>query len=152
MTDNRAKTADALAAAEDKFRVAQKKMERATAKRAAALEAVRAAREEHKRAKYPAEPGHGATLLDTATAIPEIRGYTPPTVVTFEKMIDGRRYSYAAVRFVRPYAPGAVCWSVSGQGIQSRGMTWERLMEFAGGRGRATLCVSTMAEYIGVGQ
>ena len=75
MTDNRAKTADALAAAEDKFRVAQKKMERATAKRAAALEAVRAAREEHKRAKYPAEPGHGATLLDTATAIPEIRGH-----------------------------------------------------------------------------
>ena len=156
MTDNRAKTSEALAAAEEKFQAAQKNMERATAKREEALEAVRAAREEHKRAQYPAEPTAHATLLDTAAATaPEIRGYTPPVVVTFTKEIHGRRYSYAAIRSYSPVYLN-VRWyltgSLHGPTDAPDGCTWERLMEFAGERGRASLCVSTMAEHIGTGR
>jgi len=98
-------------------------------------------------AGWPAEPTPHYTYLDPAQAsAPVIRGYCPPVTVTFTRRIHGRRYSYAAV------GVGGRWYLTGNKEHNGESKTWTELLEFAGDYGRATLCVSQAAKYIGVGQ
>mgnify|MGYP003509628165 CR=1 FL=1 len=113
----------------------------------AALDRLRSAREGLKRAGWPAEPTPHYTYLDPAQAsAPVIRGYCPPVTVTFTRRIHGRRYSYAAV------GVGGRWYLTGNKEHNGESKTWTELLEYAGDYGRATLCVSQAAKYIGVGQ
>lgn len=145
--DDRAKALEAVKAAEDEFLRAERKQDRAVARRDQAMERLRAAREGLKRAGWPAEPTPYYTYLDPARAsAPVIRGYRPPVTVTFTRRIHGRRYSYAAV------GVGGRWYLTGNKEHNGESKTWTELLEFAGDYGRATLCVSQAAKYIGVGQ
>lgn len=144
--DARAKAADIVRDAEEALRRADRKQDRAIQRRDEAMERLRAAREELKRAGGPAEPTPHYTYLDPSTATaPVIRGYCPPVTVTFTRRIYGRRYSYAAV------GVGGRWYLTGNKEHNGEAKSWNELLEFAGDYGRATLCVSQAAKYIGVG-
>lgn len=145
--DDRAKALEAVRSAEEDLRRADRKQDRAVQRRDAALDRLRSAREGLKRAGWPAEPTPHYTYLDPAQATaPVIRGYCPPVTVTFTRRIYGRRYSYAAV------GVGGRWYLTGNKEHNGESKTWTELLEFAGDYGRATLCVSQAAKYIGVGQ
>lgn len=131
--DDRAKALEAVRSAEEDLRRADRKQDRAVQRRDAA--------------GWPAEPTPHYTYLDPAQAsAPVIRGYCPPVTVTFTRRIYGRRYSYAAV------GVGGRWYLTGNKEHNGESKTWTELLEFAGDYGRATLCVSQAAKYIGVGQ
>lgn len=136
--DDRAKALEAVRSAEEDLRRADRKQDRAVQRKRAALDRLRSAREGLKRAGWPAEP--------TQATAPVIRGYCPPVTVTFTRRIHGRRYSYAAV------GVGGRWYLTGNKEHNGESKTWAELLEFAGDYGRATLCVSQAAKYIGVGQ
>ena len=145
--DDRAKALEAVRSAEEDLRRADRKQDRAVQRRDAALDRLRSAREGLKRAGWPAEPTPHYTYLDPAQAsAPVIRGYCPPVTVTFTRRIYGRRYSYAAV------GVGGRWYLTGNKEHNGEAKSWNELLEFAGDYGRATLCVSQAAKYIGVGQ
>lgn len=145
--DDRAKALEAVRSAEEDLRRADRKQDRAVQRRDAALDRLRSAREGLKRAGWPAEPTPHYTYLDPAQATaPVIRGYCPPVTVTFTRRIYGRRYSYAAV------GVGGRWYLTGNKEHNGESKTWTELLEYAGDYGRATLCVSQAAKYIGVGQ
>ena len=145
--DDRAKALEAVRSAEEDLRRADRKQDRAVQRRDAALDRLRSAREGLKRAGWPAEPTPHYTYLDPAqTSAPVIRGYCPPVTVTFTRRIYGRRYSYAAV------GVGGRWYLTGNKEHNGEAKSWNELLEFAGDYGRATLCVSQAAKYIGVGQ
>ena len=145
--DDRAKALEAVRSAEEDLRRADRKQDRAVQRRDAALDRLRSAREGLKRAGWPAEPTPHYTYLDPAQAsAPVIRGYCPPVTVTFTRRTVGRRYSYAAV------GVGGRWYLTGNKEHNGESKTWAELLEFAGDYGRATLCVSQAAKYIGVGQ
>ncbi|QLF84011.1 hypothetical protein SEA_UPYO_32 [Gordonia phage Upyo] len=149
--DARAKAQEELRDAEaDLRRVQAKAVKWANANNAAA-DRVREAQEALKRAGWPEEPQEGQ-IVDPDYGKPRpavMRGYTPPTTVTFERRPHGRTYTYAAVRVNGKWWVTGTTGTMLGGG--NGGRTWDELMEFAGDYGRATLCVVDSARYIGVG-
>ncbi|ATW59032.1 hypothetical protein PBI_MAHDIA_33 [Gordonia phage Mahdia] len=132
--------------AEEALRRADLKQERAVQRRDAAVERLREARAAYNRLGWPAEPATGYVYLDPSQATADvIRGYVPPVTVTFTRRTMGRRYSYAAV------GVGGRWYLTGNREHNGEAKTWTELLEFAGPYGRATLCVSQAAKYIGVG-
>lgn len=149
--DARGKAQAALRDAEEDYNRAAEKSRKASDKLVRARTRVAEARENLKRAGWPEEPTPYYTHLNPGVDDPMvIRGYCPPVTVTFSRRLHGRRYSYAAVG-VRNELQNRCHWYLTGnKDHRGEAMSWTELLEFAGDYGRATLCVSQAAKYIGV--